>query len=326
MTTTRTFTMHGISEPTPGPRWQALFDATWPAYRAWYLQNGTDARPSLATATSRLERHLPQLVPTFERLVHLADDDIAARMLTMWDMPTFLPGCTQAVHVREQPTLVRNYDYSPDLFEWVSYSSGFTGRRVVGTSDCLWGLLDGMNDAGLVVSLTFGGRPGSEPGFGIPLVVRYLLEVSTDVGDALRRLETIPVAMAYNLTIADAHGRVVTAFVAPGEKPHVSTLPAATNHRGLVPEHPAHAARFRSVERLEHALTAVTTAPDTESVTRAFLRKPLHNTAYAMGFGTVYTAVYRPAEGTLEYRWPDAKLVRRFDSPADSIVVRLTGD
>ena len=42
-------------------------------------------------------------------------------------------------------------------------------------SDCLWGLLDGINDAGLAVSLAFGGRATRE-GFGIPLVVRYLLE------------------------------------------------------------------------------------------------------------------------------------------------------
>jgi predicted choloylglycine hydrolase len=56
-----------------------------------------------------------------------------------------------------------NYDYGLDLFERVVYSSAFTGRRVLGTSDCLWGLLDGMNDAGLGVSLAFGGRPGSSP-------------------------------------------------------------------------------------------------------------------------------------------------------------------
>ena len=37
-------------------------------------------------------------------------------------------------------------------------------------SDCLWGLLDGMNDDGLGVSLTFGGRRVLGDGFGIPIV------------------------------------------------------------------------------------------------------------------------------------------------------------
>jgi len=31
-------TVHGVREATPGPRWRGLFEATWPAYRAWYLR------------------------------------------------------------------------------------------------------------------------------------------------------------------------------------------------------------------------------------------------------------------------------------------------
>ena len=160
----RSFTLFGIREERPGPRWQALFTATWPAYRAWYLQDGDDARPDLATARAQLTRHMPELVSTWEAMVALTgDDEVAARMLTMWDAPRFAPGCSQAAQVGSDPILVRNYDYSPDLFEWVVYSSEFTGRRVIGTSDCLWGLLDGMNDDGLVISLTHGGRPELRP-------------------------------------------------------------------------------------------------------------------------------------------------------------------
>ena len=52
----RSFTLFGIRERQPGPRWQALFAATWAAYRAWYLQDGDDARPDLATARAELIR------------------------------------------------------------------------------------------------------------------------------------------------------------------------------------------------------------------------------------------------------------------------------
>jgi predicted choloylglycine hydrolase len=56
----------------------------------------------------------------------------------------------------EQPALVRNYDYDQALFEAVIASTDYSGRRrVLGTSDMLWGLLDGMNEDGLAVSLTF---------------------------------------------------------------------------------------------------------------------------------------------------------------------------
>jgi hypothetical protein len=36
----------------------------------------------------------------------------------------------------------------------------------------------------------------------------------------------------------------------------------------------------------------------------AFLSDALYSQAYDRGFGTLYTAVYRPAEGSVEYRWP----------------------
>ena len=40
-------TVYGIREPTPGPRWQALFAATWSGYRQWYLQRDVRPRPDL---------------------------------------------------------------------------------------------------------------------------------------------------------------------------------------------------------------------------------------------------------------------------------------
>lgn len=40
-------------------------------------------------------------------------------------------------------------------------------------------------------------------------------------------------------------------------------------------------------------------------MTREFLSEPLFSTGYARGFGTVYTASYRPAMGKLELFWKD---------------------
>jgi predicted choloylglycine hydrolase len=36
----------------------------------------------------------------------------------------------------------------------------------------------------------------------------------------------------------------------------------------------------------------------------AFLRPPLYSTAFSAGFGTLYTAVYRPRLQQMEVRWP----------------------
>lgn len=311
-------TLYGINEPRPGARWKALFDAVWPAYRTWYLSEGRVARPKRSAAAEQLQRHMPELVGTWQSMVALAhNDELAATMLTLWDAPKFLPGCSQAALVHGSPALIRNYDYSPDLFERVVYSSAFAGQRVIGTSDCLWGLLDGMNESGLAVSLAFGGRPGSAPGFASPLVLRYLLEVTANVEEAKAVLSRLPVSMSYNFTMVDAKGQACTAFVAPRQPPEFSTSPVATNHRGTAPEYPEHARRFHSVERQQHLLAAVTAQPAVDELAAAFLKKPIFNDEYDQAFGTLYTAVYRPTAGTVEYRWPNDTWIRSFDSPEE---------
>ena len=316
-------TLFGINEPRPGRRWQALFDAVWPAYRSWYLSEGRDARPSLDTAAHQLNRYMPELVPTWRRMVELTgDDELAATMLTLWDPPKFLPGCSQAA-LTCPPAMIRNYDYSPDLFEQVVYSSKFGDRRVIGTSDCLWGLLDGMNDAGLAVSLTFGGRPGSAPGFAAPLVIRYLLEVASSTAEARSLLQDLPVSMSYNFTLVDAEGTVVTAYVTPGEPPAFFDSSVATNHRGETPEFAEHARRFRSVERQSALRDLLAGNPSLQSLGRSFLNPPLFNDDYDHAFGTLYTAVYRPHDGEVDYLWRDDTWTRSFSSPEETKTVRL---
>lgn len=320
----RSMTLYGIREERPGARWQSLFETTWGAYRAWYASEGLDSRPGLAACQAALRRHMPELVPTWERIVTLAgEDEVAARMLSLWNPPAFAPACAQLVLEQPQRVLVRNYDYSPDLFEQVVYSSRFTDRRVIGTGDCLWGLLDGMNDEGLVVSFTYGGRPGSGRGFGISLVVRYLLEVCATVQDARAVLGRLPVSMAYNLTISDRSGSTVTAFVAPDSPAELFDTPLATNHRGLVPEYPERARALNSVERQDMLLRLIQSAAGAKRVTDAFLRRPLYNTAFSRGFGTLYTAVYLPDDGVVTYHWPNTSWRRSFDSPDGTKAVVL---
>ncbi|HEU0214914.1 MAG TPA: C45 family peptidase [Jiangellaceae bacterium] len=298
-------TFYAIAEPWPGPGWQDLFNVTWPAYRSWYLREGSAARPGLPTCRRMLERHMPELVPTWHRLCELAGGgELAARMLTLYNPPAYLVGCSQAVHLGSGgPALVRNYDYAPLLCERVVLGSAFTGRRVVGMSDCLWGLLDGVNDAGLAASLAFGGRRAVGSGFGIPLVVRYLLEVCETADDARRTLARLPVHMAYNLTVVDRTGDHFTAFLGPDREPRFVSRPYATNHQEH-PDWPEQAHATHSLERLSVLTQALDRAVDLEQLVAEFLSPPLYSTDYELGFGTLYTAVYRPVGATAEYRWP----------------------
>ena len=275
-------TFRAVEEMQPGARWQALFESMWPSYRTWFLQAGDAARPTYADSRRMLRTHMPELSDVYERLVELAGGgDLAARMLALYDPPPYLSGCSQGVLRQSSPLLVRNYDYAPDRLEGVILHTGWTQRRVIGMSDCLWGLLDGMNDAGLAVSLTYGGRRVLGHGFGIPLVLRYLLETCDNVADASRVLERLPYQLSHTLTLADSTGDAVTAYLSPDRGVIFRSIPIATNHQGKV-EWTEHAVVTQTVER-EECIRAWLTIPNSpqmhlsnRSCVNRFTTQPTH--------------------------------------------------
>jgi predicted choloylglycine hydrolase len=299
-------TFHSVEELEPGERWAEAFRAMWPAYRAWYLSRGEDGRPDLLTCRRMLERWMPELGPTFERLLELAGGDpLAARFLSLYGPPGFVVGCSQAAFTGPGgPALVRNYDYPVSRLEGLIYLTGWTGRRVIGMSDCLWGLLDGVNDAGLAASLTFGGRPVVGAGFGIPVVMRYLLEVCTTVSEACEVLERMPIHTAQNVTLVDREGDSATVQTGPGRAVELLNIPVATNHQ-RPDDWPEYARAVQSFDREQRLLDLIhderMSAP---ALSHAFLEPPLYRAEFASGVGTLYTASYHPAEGRVQYRWP----------------------
>jgi predicted choloylglycine hydrolase len=305
-----------IEELEPGNRWRDSFQEMWPAYRAWYLKEGESARPDLETCLSQLRRHMPELLPIHERLVELAGgDELAARFLSLYRPPGFVVGCSQGAWTRGgEPALVRNYDYPASRAEGIIVSTAWTGRRVIGMSDCLWGLLDGVNDAGLAASLTFGGRTAVGDGFGIPLVIRYILEVCETVAQAREVLERVPVHAAQNVTVLDKAGDCATVCLSPDRRPEFKQVPAATNHQ-REDDWPDYARAVRTVEREQYVLELLGRPElSRDGFIAAFLEPPLFSTAHSNGMGTIYTAAYFPAEGRVEYRWPDRTWEQSFDS------------
>jgi predicted choloylglycine hydrolase len=314
------FTFRALEELELGPRWQAIFEEKWPHYRAWFLREGEEARPSYATSVRMLRHHMPELLPAYERVVELAGgSDLAARMLSLYTPPPYLAACSQGAWTRAGgPLLARNYDYAPSRFEGIVWSTRLLERRVIGMSDCLWGLLDGLNDAGLAVSLTFGGRRVLGEGFGIPIVTRYLLETCANVDEARATLQRLPYSLSHNLTLVDRDGRVLTAYLSPDREPIFRGFPAATNHQGIV-EWPEQARATRTIEREQTIIRLLEDpATDAGAFTESFLRAPLFSTSYAHGFGTLYTGIYRVADGVAEYRWPAFAWRLGFDAFVES--------
>jgi predicted choloylglycine hydrolase len=251
---------------------------------------------------------MPELLPTWEQLTALAAETGAprervARFLSLYRPAPYLSACSQAVWAGDEPVLVRNYDYSPDLWEGVLLHTRWNGRSVLAVSDCLWGVLDGINDAGLAVSLSFGGRRVVGDGFGIPLVLRYLLERCTTTAEAVQVLARVPSHMAYNVTVVDATGDFITAYLAPDRPPILRKWPLCTNHQE-VQDWSEYTRASGSLER-EGVLAQTLADPllTAEGLVAGFRQPPLNSTDYARGFGTLYTAVYYPRRGVGRFFW-----------------------
>ncbi len=303
-------TLRAIRAEQAAPRLDELFQRAWPEYRRWDLRDGESARPSGEECRAALRRYMPALVPTWERVVDdVGGDELAARFLSLWCPRPFMTGCSQAAWTRTgSPFLVRNYDYHPALWDAVLLWTVWNGRRVIAMADCLWGVLDGMNDAGLVVALSFGGRRVVGNGFGLPIILRYVLEFCTTTAEATEVLCNVPSHMAYNVTVLDAGGDARTVRVGPDRVAEVLVQPHSTNHQGI-PDWEEYARATRTLER--DALLAERLADPAETADRfidRFLEPPLLVREFVWGWGTLYTTVYRPAEGRVELLWPAQSL------------------
>ncbi|PLS20412.1 C45 family autoproteolytic acyltransferase/hydolase [Neptunicoccus cionae] len=294
-----------ISEEQPGSKWSGLFDEYWPLYRRWWTREGDSARPSYLESRRALETHMPEIVPLYDTLCELAGGgDQAARFLSFYCPPPYLAGCSQAIWTGKEPVLVRNYDYNPNAFDSLILHTGWQGRRVMGLSDGLWGMVDGCNDAGLAISLTFGGRRIVGTGFGVPLILRYVLQTCETAEQAGRVLARVPTHMSYNVTVLDAKRQYLTAMMAPDRPAVITRAAVATNHQENV-EWVSHARFTATVERERFLLQRMALHRDPEDkFIGAFLKPPLYSTAFDAGFGTLYTAVYRPRLQEMEVRWP----------------------
>ena len=299
-------TFNAMADDASGHAWKGVVGRLWPAYRQWYVNDGSLARPSFLACRRALELHMPEFVPRWAKLAELAGGgDLAARFLSLWCPPAYDSACSQAIWPGHEPLLVRNYDYSSKLFDALILHTQWGTRRVLGTSDCLVGLVDGINEDGLALSLTFGGRRVVGVGFGVPIVLRYVLETCSTVAEAAVALARIPTHMAYNVTALDASGARITVYLSPDRPAVVTTAAVATNHQPGF-EISGHVYQSATIEREHYLLRRLTLHEEPQDkFIAAFLRPPLFSLAHERSRATLYTAAFRPRQKTLTYLWPN---------------------
>ncbi|CAN5783586.1 C45 family autoproteolytic acyltransferase/hydolase [soil metagenome] len=314
-----------VQEDAPGHKWQALFQKSWPAYRHWFLSEGLAARKGYLTSSNMLHNYMPELFPVYEKLVALAGGgDLEARYLSLYCPPPYMAGCSQLAWNQDEKFLIRNYDYSPSLFEGTMIYTQWL-KPVIGITDCSWGLLDGINADGLAASLAFGGRNTVGVGFGIPLLIRYLLETCSSTDEAIQKLQIVPVHMSYNVTVIDASGNYATVYLAPDKPPVVLDLPLATNQQEII-DWPYYAAITATQERNDLLKYLHERTFEHESlVINKFLEPPLYCYNYQKNFGTLYTVKYDVDKKKVQLFWPgDKNMEQSFNNyQEDNMLIHL---
>jgi predicted choloylglycine hydrolase len=281
---------------------------------SWYLGKGRTPPPSSAECRAALREHMPELLPQYDRACALVgDDDRARQILSQYRPSPVFAGCSQAVWLgNDGPALVRNYDFSLDVVSDQFELTSWFGRKVIAKTQRPWGgCTDGMNEDGLAASLTFGGSPAMGRGFAVILMLRYVLETCRHVDDAVSALSRIPIAQSQNVTLLDRSGAYATLFLGPDRVPAVTADRVCTNHQETV-VWPEHGAMSRTLARRD-ALVGLLAEPGMtlDLLAESLLAPPLYS-RWA-GSPTVYTAIYRPAEGRVDYLWPGKRWRQSID-------------
>ena len=174
--------------------------------------------------------------------------------------------------------------------------------------------LRALRAAGLSISLTFGGRRVVGVGFGVPLILRYVLQTCETAEQAGEILARVPTHMSYNVTVLDRKRKYLTALMAPDRPAIITKAAVATNHQENV-EWISHARFTATVERERYLLQRLRFHRDPEEkFINTFLKPPLYSHQFNAGFGTLYTAVYRPRKREMEHRWPGTVWHQKLDA------------
>ncbi|MFX0168581.1 MAG: C45 family autoproteolytic acyltransferase/hydrolase [Candidatus Hodarchaeota archaeon] len=215
----------------------------------------------------------------------------------------------------EQPLVGRSYEWNHTDEDLKLITTRVKGKAShLGFSCILFGRHDGLNEHGLVVSMTGGGI------FGVPfkhrgpmfwLAIRALLDSCASVENALQKLKTLPLTGYCSLLFADKYNHAAIVEIADGTQsvirvPEDGTEPYlfSVNHFRL-PEMQIYnklncgiithsQQREALITNWYKTHTPKITKGDLQDLFAAQHPKGLCNHFYNDGFGTLWSMIFRP--------------------------------
>jgi predicted choloylglycine hydrolase len=130
----------------------------------------------------------------------------------------------------------RNYDF---FYKYKRFTENYLtvpddGLASVGNSDVFIGREDGVNEKGLAVGITFVTPRTVKPGINFPLVTRFVLDRSSNIGEAIKELRRFHFSTTNNYLLADASGDLAVVEASPKRtevrRPHGRSFIVCTNH------------------------------------------------------------------------------------------------
>lgn len=138
----------------------------------------------------------------------------AAALFSGYDMPKV--GALGCSAIMTEDYYVRNYDFSPDLYDGVfSLIQPDVSLATVGYNLQLIGRHEGVNQKGLVAGLHFVSNHGYTKGVSAWTAVRMVLDSCSTTEEAVDMLKEIPHAACYNFSLGDKQGNHAVVEASP---------------------------------------------------------------------------------------------------------------
>lgn len=275
------------------------------------------------------DKYCPGIV---EELNVFADAlETSPEKILYYSMTYLMPRCGQiailpSVSAEGKLLVARNFEFNDSMEDFCLTKTSVTGKYThMGTSVCIFGRDDGINEHGLSVTMSACGFPvGPLPEMRAPklkglqywAIIRALLENCKDVNEALAYLEGMPIAYNINMILADKAGNAALVETIDGniatKRIGINTseqLIYATNH-AVLPEMFEYEPKVmtNSVKRYEYIERSLAGKSE---ITRDMLKEMLLS-MYPNGmcchyydefFGTTKSMILCPEDGTVELCW-----------------------